>query len=277
MKSQKRKISTIMIVLLSVVMLSAVNVSALYYTEDFEDDTVGADPSSGQYTYTEDVPKTMIANVSNDTTWGSGSNANSFLFNATNGLGDTCDFNYSVGDADNSFTFKFNLTEWHEDLDISLKGNASREIAHLNLTELGGYICAQATAGAALTPLWNASVSPGTWYQVTFRFNYTTSMCNASLWNLSTGTAVLLSAATNNWGAWGLNNSGFANFNITGVTGKKADVYFDDLVSHGTYVAALDPNNLGTQLSGLLSVVVYLMFILGLVGLVMAAFTKFKF
>ena len=217
------------LVLLVALAIAIPNASASYTTEDFEDDTIAMNPTSGDYTYTESV-LTAVANVTADTTWGTGSEINSFLFNATDGLADTCEFNYSVGNPDNTFQFKFNLTEWHQNLTIRLEGNASRTIATLNLTENSGATNAIASSGYYAVELFNASIQVASWYQVTFTFNYTDSKVSASLHNGSTNTLVAEDVSI--WGAWGLASSGFSCFNISGVSGDKADVYFDDLRSH---------------------------------------------
>lgn len=135
-----------------------------------------------------------------------------YLINDTNGASNYCDFIFSNQDYD-SLSFYFKTNSSHGNCSVYVKDSDNVSLCHFWIN--ASHICFNGSG-------WDQAVSDGTWYRVLASFD----------WNVSTVTGDLYSASSLLKSGSVSFNSGLSNisvFNVSGVSGSAAYVWFDNL------------------------------------------------
>jgi hypothetical protein len=183
---KKGRINKIILGLMLVYLIFAVGVSAdITYVENFEDDTVGLNPSASWYTYTE---TSMInASVSDEVAH---DGVNCFLINDTmrEAWTNYAEFQYDMQFPYKSFEFYFYMNDTlHNYSEIRLMDNGrTNTIVYINITDTNLYV----NNSADLLPtIYGSSISEDTWYGIHIDFNWTDDTVFVELLN-SAGTVL---------------------------------------------------------------------------------------
>ena len=217
---KKKKVLMIfgLILILAIFFAPTVVAGTTTYTEGFEDDTVGSNPSSTWYSYQERGFE--YANVQNDQKHGG---SQSFRINDSNG-GDptnTSWFNWTANSYNYvEFWVRANNSD-NNDTRIYLYDGSNAWGRVDLITDVNDKSWIHIRNGTGQVDV-NQTLTNSTWYRVRFDFNYTSDYVYARLYNGST-----LENAT--WMDAGGSRDSVDFLSIGGYNDKKTYIWFDDL------------------------------------------------
>lgn len=224
------------------------------YTEDFEDDIDGANPTEDWLTYYEEGFN--WANVTDSTYHGG---AQSFIVNDTNGAAsaNVC-FNITAREYDTvEFWFKADTSLNNETRIFVYSGS---EYVWLNLTDTKIY------ASNSTTLFVTQTLTNNTWYRAYFDFNYTDDTARLRLYN---GTTL----ENDTWLKFNGDSAGFSGLIIEGPNTFGQYVFLDDIsIVRRYYVTPTFglPSNFTEMITGFLVAI----FTISLIVIMMKAFGK---
>lgn len=253
-KNRKYKIILMMLVL-ELLVVGGLGSAASYFnqTEDFEEDTVGSDPSETWYTYEE----TASFNFSNVVSGGY-AGSNGFRVNDTDPYLKGCWFNFT---SDN-----YSYVEFYFKIDNSTH-NQSRIFAYDSVgTTLGrfeirvnrtgvtdyNYVLFKNYSGVAY---WNGTITNDTWYRLRFTFNVTSNYLGGTLYNAA-GTVLNTSWFEAEYASGAYDYSNFYGLQISGINNDFMYIWFDNIKLFKSY----DWGSMGETTNYLLQTVVPILF-----------------
>ena len=236
------------------------------YTETFETDTHGADPSDTWYTYTE-----VGWEWANVTTADAHGGTKSYIINGSSDLNNWTNFTLTSDDYE-YFEYWFQIDNGSHD-----------ELRTYLLDENNDTICRVDTLGSTLNYIrfrnyttigWNQTLTNMSWYKIRYDFNYTDNTVRARLYNAS---SVLLN---DSWliasdASGTVDYSSFYVYDTTCAVGSSSYMFFDDLTLYdtdSTTTAAREYEDVGTTANtvftilGIVLIVGAIMAIIGLMS-----------
>lgn len=225
-KTTKTIVLLFMVSMLMLVVPLAV-ASTTTYEEDFEDDTVDANPSESWYSYTETgwtyANATDIAGYNSD---------QSYLINDENGTGNGTIFDVDNRDYDIfELDFKLNTTN-HTEVWVNIYGvnSASYPVCSWNISDTDCTFYVQTTdCGFDLTEIWTVPINNNTWYRIRAEFNYNTHRITGEIWDEMHGVAGIPEQMREGAGETCHNFEQVDKVVIPGTSNGDVYIFFDDL------------------------------------------------
>jgi len=262
-----RKIKLIIVFSIFVALLSMNVAATTTNTENFENDTAGSDPAASWYTYTDEAWDYVFVNETDYR-----SSNHSYEVNDTDPAGLWSWFNWTGTDL-TYFELYFKIDNSTHDLVVLNMAHTAGLSTNISIYGKTGAVEPYVTYSNATTTLWNNTISNNTWWKLRWDFNYTddTVRCrlfdNSSHDNTSTNDTWLQAGLVTD-----IDITDSTGLNIMGVDDYAVQIWFDDFALYDAYTAPTSLDNIITSIQALVTVVV----VLGLMGIVVKAFSKFK-
>lgn len=258
MRTKTILLATIMLVLFSLLIPSALGSWLVTDTENFESDTAGSDPS-GFYTYTDSAWDYVFVNETDYRT-----SNHSYEINDTDGVSHWSWFNWTASTHD-YFELYFKIdNSTHEEISLYIGhtagvGNEVKIVGQQTYEPCVVYSNYTTTA-------WNITISNNTWWRIRWDFNYTTNEIQCRLYN---NASVDQTASNDTWlsadpESGALNIADTTGLGIYGASGKPVQIWFDDLkIEELTYGSRMrDVADVPDWAPGLLITITILAFII---------------
>jgi len=213
------------------------------YTENYESDTAGSDPSESWYTYTDTAWDYVFVNETDYRT------ANhSYEINDTDGNTHWTWYNWT-SEAHTYYELYFKIdNSTHTDIGLTMEHSAgsSTDVRIYGKGTIEPYV----SFSNYSTVRWNNTISNNTWWRLRWDFNYTDNTVRCRLYN----NASVDQTATNS--TWLLADPETGPIDITdttglyiwGSTGKSVQIYFDDMtLQFEDFVSGVDTQIRATQ------------------------------
>jgi len=261
---RKEKCSRMFLILVSlmlgIVMLSGTASATIYYTDDFESDTTGANPSSSWYTYSEDGDF-LVDNVSTGDAY---SGTKSFYLNdSDDAVVAHANFSFDTTTYYDNFYLRFSISDadFHDSINMTILDGSSQILGYAVIMNTTLYF--NNSGGNIMS----ATIENVSWYRLYIDFNLTTNRIGCYVYNESDSSALLSSG-------WGDMEDGAGSYTdissirFTSDASTITSIYIDDMRLAYTYI---NPNQ-GVNVS-IIGAVAALMGVAILLAIISIAYT----
>jgi len=209
--------------------------ATIYSTDDFETDTVGGNPTSNWYSYSESSGERNIGNISTGDAY---SDSRSFYINDSDIEENAfSNFTFTTVTYYDTFSFRFKIPDhnWHTQINVSILDSSNQILGSIGIAN---------TADEKINFFFNNTgsgilsqgINDSMWYRVVIDFNLTTDRIGCYLYNETNSGALL----TSGWGAMEDGAGTYVNVRriqfFADSYHDNTSIYIDDLNRAYTYI-----------------------------------------